>query len=64
MSAYALILESIVYFKGSVLKSPAIQYGKALEFKCSITSLQEFLNFLKVFRRIGRMMVHYTKNII
>ena len=47
MSSYALILESIIYFKRSMLKSPATQYGKALEFKCSTTPLKEFSNFLK-----------------
>ena len=46
MSVYALILESIIYFKKSMLKLPAMQYGKALELKCSITSLKEFSNIL------------------
>ena len=41
MSAYALISEFIIYFKRSMLKL----HGKALEFKCSTTSLKEFSNF-------------------
>ena len=47
MWVYALILESIIFFKWSMLKSPARWYGKAFEFKCSVTSLKEFSNFKK-----------------
>ena len=41
------MLWSIIYFKRSMLKSPAISYGKAFKLKCSMTSLMKFSNFWK-----------------